>query len=141
MKLANRVLYCALAIFILFSTQLLFEISAEKKDELCLRKLGLKEEVMRPILKNIVHPLHENEDYNIFLECYWKELEYMDDKGKLLWNNIERDYEAKFDKSDILRDIISHCKNQHLRGANVGETAIKNQNCLMEGVANKHLIK
>ncbi|KAK5647181.1 hypothetical protein RI129_002073 [Pyrocoelia pectoralis] len=111
-----------------------------KHDEICLSQLNLNENVMKPLLQQVYHPIDESEDYNAFLKCFWKAIGYMADDGTLYWDDIRLDYEAKFGKSTELMGVITDCKNKRLRGSNPGETAVKNQNCLMEGVVNRRLI-
>uniref|UniRef100_A0A1Y1MRV2 Uncharacterized protein n=1 Tax=Photinus pyralis TaxID=7054 RepID=A0A1Y1MRV2_PHOPY len=81
-----------------------------KDEDVCLNKLYLDKDVMKPLLEQVIHPVEESVDYNAFLECFWKRIGYMDERGDLYWDDIRVDYEAKFGKSDQLMRVVVHCK-------------------------------
>ncbi|KAF5292237.1 hypothetical protein FQA39_LY14052 [Lamprigera yunnana] len=109
--------------------------SWEQVDQMCIEKLNLDKNVIEPLTRKFLHS-EDNDDYNKYSECYWKEYKLLDDNNNIKWDALETLFTSilgKFYKKELVT-YLKECKDQHLKGENIGQTIVKNQNCIIKGL-------
>ncbi|KAF5289560.1 hypothetical protein FQA39_LY15007 [Lamprigera yunnana] len=99
-------------------------IAKQSIDQYCIEKLALNKTVMNEIIKELIHPIEESDEYNRYSECFWKENGFMYPNGTINWIVVEKDNESKFGKSSRLTNVFKNCKMRHIKASTHGILAV-----------------
>ncbi|KAF5308829.1 hypothetical protein FQR65_LT00529 [Abscondita terminalis] len=105
----------------------------EPEDEICSKKLNIERGVLEKLIDKLIHEV-DNETYNKYSECYWQEKKMLNEDGSIDWDAVKTELGPVAPSSHEFFKICDRCKEQNLVGKDVGQTIVKNQNCLMKGV-------
>ncbi|KAF2896164.1 hypothetical protein ILUMI_10011 [Ignelater luminosus] len=128
-----------------------FAISTEDLDwsgeELnCVDELKLDKKSIHALNKQFITP-EDNDDFNNFVECYWKKKGIQHQNGEIDFHKLDellliellKEYGTGIDESasivaQIFENALSACKQRCIRGKSHGQTAVKVQNCIAREV-------
>ncbi|KAF5308828.1 hypothetical protein FQR65_LT00528 [Abscondita terminalis] len=107
-------------------------VAWEREDEICSKKLNIEKSVLEKLIGKLVHET-DNETYNKYSECYWKEKKMLREDGTIDWDAVKKKLGvAFFLVEEEFHTAVDECREQKITGKDVGQTVVKNQNCMMK---------
>lgn len=98
----------------------------------CLDKLNIKRDEIEDFVKNDSRILEEdNERFNSFAACYFEKRGFIDEKGKVNFDNLIKPFLLRYDDNQELKNfILNKCNRDMVVGSSPGQTAVKGYNCV-----------
>ncbi|KAF5308827.1 hypothetical protein FQR65_LT00527 [Abscondita terminalis] len=112
---------------------LMVQISAawEPEDETCSKKLNIERAILEKLTEKLIH-VTDDETYNKYSECYWQEKKMLNEDGSIDWDAVKKEFATVIPSGINFQSVIDKCKAENISGKDVGQTIVKNQNCMMK---------